>query len=308
MLFKKSTAALCSSSSSNLSYFLSSPHSCFCITSPCSSNSRSPQWPNSKHQSQIQSRAFPRQRCYATVSDRPKKSGHSSGDHHHWPSSSHPTPYEIFDQQKSAPYSKSKFYELVKIYHPDRHRHIYSHTLSHAAQLERYRLIVAANQILSDPEKRRAYDLYGSGWGGVRSMENLSRAGYKSWRDVPGNASMNATWEDWERWYNERDGKKEPQQPVYMSNQLFASVLCIFVVVGTFGQARRASTNTMDLVEMQEQHHAAISHDMMRRQSEQAVLNRHERIENFLRQRDGWAIASTNTHGEAASERNRTIV
>ncbi|KAK6952724.1 hypothetical protein Daesc_005018 [Daldinia eschscholtzii] len=281
MIFKKSTFALCSS----LPALLPSPHPGHGITS--SSYSANTRWPSCQEHGQISSR----QRSYATVSNGPKKPAASSNDHA-WPESTQPTPYEIFDQHKSAPYSKAKFYELVKIYHPDRHHHVSSHRLSHSARLERYRLVVAANQILSDPSKRRAYDLYGAGWGGIRSMENIYRSADKSWRDVPGNPSMNATWEDWERWYNERDGKKEKQQPVYMSNQLFAGVLCIFVVIGSMGQARRANSNSTNFVDMREQSHATISHDMRLRQIEQSSLNRHERVENFLRQREGWALAA----------------
>lgn len=299
MIFKKSTIALCSSSS--FPAFLSSPHPGHCITSSCNSNTR---WPQCREPSSV----FPGQRCYATTSDGPKKSAASSDESHTWPSTPHPTPYEIFDQHKSAPYSKTKFYELVKIYHPDRHRHVRGQLLSHTARLERYRLVVAANQILSDPTKRRAYDLYGAGWGGVRSMDNIYRAADRSWRNVPGNPSMNATWEDWERWYNERDGKKnEQQQPIYMSNQLFAGVLCVFVVIGGLGQARRAGTNTMNFVEMKDQHHAAISEDMRKRRNEKAFLNKDERVERFLRDREAWALASSmNSHTSAASRGHGT--
>ncbi|KAI1803242.1 hypothetical protein F4811DRAFT_355563 [Daldinia bambusicola] len=282
MIFKKSTFAVCSS----LPAFLPSPHLVHGITSSsCSTNT---QWPSCQQHSHIPSR----QRSYASVSNGPEKPSSASNEHA-WPNSPQPTPYEIFDQHKSAPYSKAKFYELVKIYHPDRHHHVSPHRLSHSTRLERYRLVVAANQILSDPSKRRAYDLYGTGWGGIRSVENVYRAADRSWRDVPGNPSMNATWEDWERWYNERDGKKEKQQPVYMSNQLFVGVLCMFVVVGSMGQARRANSNTTNFVEMREQSHASISHDMRLRQVQQASLDRHERIEHFLRQREEWAFAAT---------------
>ncbi|KAI1207919.1 uncharacterized protein F4807DRAFT_433734 [Annulohypoxylon truncatum] len=299
MIFRKSTIALCSSST--LPSFLSPPHlfNGHCITSSCNSTTQRPQWPQNRDHGHM----TPRKRCYATVSEEPKKPHNSSHEYHAWPSSSHPTPYEIFDQHRTAPYSKSKFYELVKLYHPDRHHHTYHHSLSHTTRLERYRLIVAANQILSDPTKRRAYDLYGSGWGGVQSMENLYRAADKSWRDMPGNASMNATWEDWERWYQERDGKKEEQQPVYMSNSLFASVLCMFVIVGSVGQARRASSNSMNLVEMKDEQHAAIRRDMRKRQLDQTRLSRQERIDNFLRQREGWELASSpDTRKPVASE------
>ena len=78
-----------------------------------------------------------------------------------------PTPYQIFGQKKDSPYSKRKFYELVKLYHPDRHDYGSSGNLpSYTTKLERYRLIVAANDILSNPVKRAAYDRYGSGWNG----------------------------------------------------------------------------------------------------------------------------------------------
>ncbi|ORY68329.1 uncharacterized protein BCR38DRAFT_298838, partial [Pseudomassariella vexata] len=211
-----------------------------------------------------------------------------------WPSNPNPTPYQIFDHHNHAPYSKARFYELVKIYHPDRHHYqksASSHdgSLTHAVRLERYRLVVAANEILSDPVKRRAYDLYGAGWGSKMSHENMYRKAYRSWRKEPGNPSMNATWEDWERWYEERDGNKgakQKQQTVFMSNELFVVVLCTLVVVGSMGQAKRASTNTMNLVEMRDQKHAAINQDMNRRQMEQGGLTRHERVENFLRQRE----------------------
>ncbi|KAI1089245.1 hypothetical protein F5B19DRAFT_382098 [Rostrohypoxylon terebratum] len=300
MIFRKSTVAFCSSS--NLPSFLSPPHlfNGPCITSPCNSATQRPQW----SQKRDHEYTFHRKRCYATTSGGPNKPDNSSHDPHAWPSSSNPTPYEIFDQHRSAPYSKSKFYELVKLYHPDRHQHTHHYSLSHATRLERYRLVVAANQILSDPTRRRAYDLYGSGWGGTRSMENIYRDADKSWRDMPGNASMNATWEDWERWYRERDGKKEEQQPLYMSNALFASILCMFVVVGSLGQARRASASATNLVDMRDEHHEAISYAMRQRQRNQAPLDRQERIEHFLRQKEAWALVSSPQPKPVASNGN----
>lgn len=245
-------------------------------------------------------------RGYATYSNRsPKEPGDGfPGGHHRWPTSEHPTPYEIFDQKRGAPYSKARFFQLVKIYHPDRHRHhARSDALSHVVRLERYRLIVAANDILCDPTKRRAYDLYGTGWGSKLGLDNYNREADRAWRQRPGNASMNATWEDWERWYDERSGDKKQQRPVFMSNELFVGVLCTLVVIGSMGQARRASTSSMNIVEMRDQKHEAISHGMRQRQGELASLDRHGRVENFLRQREGWAFASsTNSHVEPYHE------
>lgn len=208
-----------------------------------------------------------------------------------WPTTKNPTPYEIFDQSKSAPYSKKKFYDLVKHYHPDRHIH---HTLavekdlSHAAKLERYRLIVTANSILCDPAKRRAYDLYGAGWGEKTIMNNAAyREADRAWRRQPHSAANNATWEDWQRWRERKNGN-EKQSPVYMSNGMFVAVLAVFVVFGSWGQATRASSHSVNLLEMRENKSQDISEDMWRRRKEKETLTREDRIENFLRQREGW--------------------
>ncbi|KUI59120.1 J domain-containing protein 1 [Cytospora mali] len=227
--------------------------------------------------------------------DEPRDNGHDSHSPS-WPTSKTPTPYEIFDQAKSAPYSKKTFYELVKLYHPDRHHHT-SHlhgTISQTAKLERYRLVVAANDILSDPAKRRAYDLYGSGWGGKDDMHNNYREADKAWRSRAGSAAYNGTWEDWERWYEQQraDGKK--QDPLYMSNGMFVASIVMFVLIGGWGQASRAGSHGMHLIEMQEKKDSHISEDMWKRKKEKAYLTREDRVENFLRQREGWAQSPVN--------------
>ncbi|KAI1258733.1 hypothetical protein F5Y18DRAFT_326808 [Xylariaceae sp. FL1019] len=241
-------------------------------------------------------------RSYASVSDSRKEHDFSARDDHQWPSGPHPTPYEIFAQPRHARYNKVIYYELVKIYHPDRAHVSVNSSVSPAVRLERYRMIVAANEILSDPVKRKAYDLYGAGWDSNRSMQSLYREADKRWRNEPGNPSMNATWEDWDRWYREKNGEKPPQTPMYMSNELFVVVLCAFVVAGSMAQARRANSNSMSIVEMREQSSMAISGDMSKRRNEQALLSRHERVESFLRQRDGWNVASSTSNDRIHEE------
>jgi DnaJ-class molecular chaperone len=213
---------------------------------------------------------------------------------HDWPSCPDPTPYQIFDQSRHAPYDKARFYELVKLYHPDR-RHMHSNAPSHAVCLERYQLVVAANEILGDPNKKRSYDLYGFGWGTKALMGNNEafREADRSWRTRPGNASMNATWQDWERWYEAQTGEKQgKQRPVYVSNELFVVVLCAFVVVGSMGQARRARRSSSNVLELRDKEHEAISLKLRQREMEATNLGRHERIDSFLRQRESWNLAA----------------
>ena len=200
-----------------------------------------------------------------------------------------PTPYEIFDQQKGSLYSKARFYELVKLYHPDRHHHTAHHDIPHTTKLERYRLVVAANDILSDPAKRRAYDLYGAGWAAQPgSAHEMHRAADRGWRQEPGSPSRNATWEDWERWSGERDernGKK--QEPLYTSNGGLVGVIVLFIFIGTWGRATYMGLLGHQ-VEMAERRHDIISQEVRRRQDGNAFLTRDQRVESFLGQREGW--------------------
>lgn len=188
-----------------------------------------------------------------------------------------------------------RFYELVKLYHPDRRHHTQHDGVPHSTKLERYRLVVAANEILSDPAKRRLYDVYGAGWGGNGDMQSKFRKVDKAWRSAPGNASMNATWEDWERWYGERDGKK--QVPVFMSNGGFAVLVLFFALVGGWGQSTRAGKHSVALVEMQEQKHEIVSQGLQQRVAEASGKSRQDRVESFLRQRQGWGYDSPSSQG-----------
>lgn len=208
-----------------------------------------------------------------------------------------PTPYEIFQQKAGSPYSKQRFYELVKLYHPDRHDHNISvHGLSHATKLERYRLVVAANHILSDPVKRGAYDCYGAGWNGspdVASPRDPSGTATTSWGAYTGRGwgadprgpSNNATWEDWEKWY-QRD-EKGPQDSKFVSNSTFVGLIMAFALIGSIGQASRAGSYGLDFVEQRDSLHRNISRDLMRRRQETTTAygSREERINSFLRQR-----------------------
>lgn len=130
-----------------------------------------------------------------------------------------PTPYAIFAQSPTEPYSKRRFYELVKLYHPDRLKHSpISLTHSPTELTERYRLVIAANVILSSPSKRALYDRSGHGW--LEAFDVSEAYGGKDgsykygthhrWRTdgsaaynwpVDQDPMYNATWEDWERWY-----------------------------------------------------------------------------------------------------------
>ena len=202
-----------------------------------------------------------------------------------------PTPYQIFQQAKSAPYSKRRFYELVKLYHPDCSQHALPKSLSPSMTIERYRLVIAANYILSDPERRRAYDEFGSGWD-KRPHIGWSKHARGHDKDVDwtgfdrdNSPANNATWEDWEKWY-QRDNVRK-QGPVYFSNGGFFGVILIFVALGGIGQATSiASSTKVKQVEMV--NHICTTTVQNRRKASHGFGNQDERMESFLRMRDPY--------------------
>ena len=275
---------------------------CLCHHHPLNTSSTSVDHPRARHPRPTQTPQWRRRRGYANVIS-------DSANRLQWPETPHPTavptPYQIFCQKKGTPYSKRRFYELVKLYHPDRHGHgpplneSPARRLSHAVRLERYRLVVAANDILGDPVKRSAYDRYGAGWNGMPEVggswrHNTTRYGGASaeergWgagRMADDSPSQNATWEDWERWH-QRDAKG-PQQPLYFANGAFISLIVMLAALGGVGQATRVGNYSMSFLEERDRLHDETSKDLVRRRRETttAYAHRDERIESFLKTRD----------------------
>lgn len=208
-------------------------------------------------------------RPYATTSDAP-------GSRYPWPSNPSFTPYELLNLSRGAPYSKSRYYELVKIYHPDRP----NNDISLELRLQRYKLIVAAHEILSDPARRTAYDNFGTGWDLHLPPPDP---------DFPaGGPDMsifhNATWEDWERWQARHHGKQQN----LVDQRLFTRLLVLLVLFGAAIQAQWVS----QLNNGHEQRLREVSGDSMRflsgrrdRASSQMPSN-DARVQSFLISRD----------------------
>ena len=205
-----------------------------------------------------------------------------------------PTPYQILRLKKDSPYSKRRFYELVKIYHPDKN---YSESgssdtdiLPRSTKTQRYYLIVTAHDILSDPVKRKAYDKYGAGWEGRPEhgapKSNWGRSNDAKWSGFDTNDSpfRNATWEDWEKWY-QRDTVK--QEPLYFSNVGFLMLVLAAVSLAGFGQSIRVENYSNNFQKQLEKGHDDASMAIRQRRTEsQGFGNRDERLQNFLKTRD----------------------
>ncbi|KAL9095510.1 MAG: hypothetical protein Q9165_002381 [Trypethelium subeluteriae] len=181
------------------------------------------------------------------------------------------------------------------------------HAISESTRLERYRLIVSAHNILSDPLKRRAYDRYGAGWAGEPELHrsDLDRRHPRS-SPFSHDPMYNATWEDWERWYAREAASSSsssssstsdsttsppppPQTPVYISNLSFLILIMMLAGLGGVGQATRADGFSATFLEQRDRAHDRASKELRRVRREAKERPREERVERFLEDRDpGW--------------------
>ncbi|KAL6171744.1 J domain-containing protein 1, partial [Exserohilum turcicum] len=209
-----------------------------------------------------------------------------------------PTPYQILRCAKGEAYSKHRFYALVKLYHPDG-----GHVSPAIAQLplhvrlERYRMLVAAHDILSDVEKRKAYDGWGHGWAGHHDTPSPSARRHSDWdveaRRWTTDPRTNATWEDWERWHGENSGAKDAHaHTVQMSNLAFMALLFALVSIGGVVQGTRFSSFSASAIERRDQMHreASIEYRRSRHATLSASGDRDERIRTFVEHRESTIV------------------
>lgn len=95
---------------------------------------------------------------------------------------------------------------------------------------------------------------------------------------------MNATWEDWERWYDARNGRK--REPVYMGNGHFAIIVAMMCCVGAIAQMNRAESAGHQYMETA-MHNNQEAGELVRRSTMASVgLSKDERVDRFLRDRE----------------------
>lgn len=268
------------------------------------------------------------QRGYATIAGDPEEHQSNPEQHerdHEWPSPPKgqpcPTPYQIFAMKHTAQYSKARFYDLVKIYHPDLSNGSSGH-MSQQIKMERYRLLVAAHTILSDPVKRNAYDRFGAGWNG-RAEVGPSESWHQpspfhppgpfsqSWTNPGDPIWRNATWEDWERFHAQRArengdtdaARRVYQAPVYMRNSYFVALLVLLAMMGGSANYNRAQDAGTYFVEQRDLVHDRAAKELRKVRQEMAGMKgRDERIQFFLRQREATMGQMAGTDSEALRE------
>ncbi|KAL2014195.1 hypothetical protein VTN00DRAFT_1720 [Thermoascus crustaceus] len=256
-----------------------------------------------------QSHAQPcRRRFYATIRD-------WADVDLSWPTTPTFTPYDIFKQERNAPYSKARFYALVKIYHPDMpcNGHPLCKDISHEVRLQRYRLVVTAHEILSDPIKRAAYDKWGIGWHSnpdinSSSSDSTGDAARRSrtGRDDP--IYANATWEDWERYYN----RHNPEQRAIVDHRTFVTFLLLLTLFGAGLQVSWLGQYSVAFEQrIQDMNEKSVRFLTGRRQQTTTQMNSSEaRVQQFLMRRDpsgsGLKEGEEDVYRQVLDPRSRT--
>ena len=203
--------------------------------------------------------------------------------------------------KNSASYSKARFYALVKIYHPDLNNNG-QNQIPHTLKVERYRLLVAAHTILSDPTKRSAYDRFGAGWNGKAEVGDRdtwyqgsphARPGPfdQNWGNPNDPIWQNATWEDWERFYARNAGAEGVYQTnrtgLYLQNSYFLVLVIVLALMGSTANYSRAQDAGTYFIEQRDIVHDRAARELRKaRQEATTSSSRDERIQWFVRNRE----------------------
>lgn len=225
-----------------------------------------------------------------------------------WPTSPHATPYEIFHLTPSCTTAevKRRYYELVKLYHPDKAAHAADATApasttsgsaaSVAADNERFHKIVAANDLLTDRARRAAFDRHGVGWAysgpGAQKMCAGHRYGsrfdaYNT--DTPrwARRTTHADTAQWDNFYDRRPAA--PGERVFTSNANFMGMVAFLCAVGAVFQAFRLGKASAEINGRADRHHFEAARDLAESRRLARDLGKDERIRLFLAQRSNDA-------------------
>ncbi|PKC09726.1 DnaJ-domain-containing protein [Rhizophagus irregularis] len=175
-------------------------------------------------------------RRYVTTNDKLKD----------WATIPSPTPFDIFALPKTASDEeiKSRYYELVKIYHPDKNCD---------KSPERFRKIVKAYEILNNKHKKEMYLRFGVGWDSPTVITAAT--------------SSNGEFSKTER---------------FMSNPYFAAFVITATLFGVAIQYMRLESSMGWIRAAEERHHLKAAHYLASAKRESQLFGKRKKAEMML--------------------------
>ncbi|KAH7113802.1 hypothetical protein B0J11DRAFT_595255 [Dendryphion nanum] len=160
--------------------------------------------------------------------------------------------------------------ELRKFYRSDRYRYT-TNTRSGQAALERFYLIVDAHNNLSDPMKRRAYDMYEHGWrSGLSAFQKEQEGPYDS-----------------SEYYDQQlDEYNKKQEEYFVRNVLSAIIMLLRITLTSYSQLTRAGKVSRESARKHLERHQAIAADLRQLYNKTAPMNKDDRMKRFLVHRE----------------------
>jgi curved DNA-binding protein CbpA len=194
-----------------------------------------------------------------------------------WTKISSPTPFEIFALPKTASEEeiKRRYYELVKVHHPDK-----SGDKSPIA-LERFRKVVKAYKILNNRHKKEMYLRFGVGWDSpaVTTSPNTS---YGSRFSTGSSYSSNYTY--YQGWEADNDTYKGESSTTerFMSNPYFAAFVITVALFGVAIQYMRLESSIGRIRASEERHHLKATHYLANAKRESQLFGKRKKAEMML--------------------------
>ncbi|CAI6341380.1 unnamed protein product [Periconia digitata] len=199
-----------------------------------------------------------------------------------WPELPNPSPYEVLHLDRHAPYHRQNFTELAKRYHPDRAALNSNDTEDRPLRLDRFRMVVDAHHILSDPRRREAYDEYGVGWRYQASKAHGCQA------INPNGTPQSHMWQR-DSW-QEHEASSANQEQVFLRKVFCAVALLIFMALASWLQLMRAAKMLRVAATGYMHTHNSLVQELARLRIDPHHSTREGRIETFLLRREAQAV------------------
>jgi hypothetical protein len=193
------------------------------------------------------------------------------------------SPYEVLGLDCHAPYTRQRFTELAKRYHPDCASHNSTVIEDATTRLARFHIIMEAHHVLSDPRKREAYDLYGLGWKHQSTLQAHDFQGSGQYAKTQANSPGTDWWKEQERY-------SKNKEEIFLRNVIGAVALLIFIALTSWLQLRRMANVLRAAACGYMQTHENLVNELALLRVEGANLTKDDRIKKFLLQKEAQAV------------------